>query len=363
MEHFYGVIMAGGGGTRLWPLSRSGRPKQALKLFDERSLFQIAVDRVLPLIPAHRLRIITIERQMELLQQQEPQLPAECWLREPAPKGTASAVGLVATMLQKQDPQAVMAVLTADHHIADEQRFRDLLAAAHDVAQRGHLVTLGVEPTEPSTGYGYLERGERLELAGEFEVFRVRSFREKPDQVTADTYFVSGKHSWNSGMFVWRCDRILQEIAVHMPALARALGEIEEAIGTQAEQQVLERQWSGLESETIDYGVMEKAGDVVLLPAEGLGWWDVGSWDRLFQLLEADDNGNILLGEHVLALDSRDTLAVRDDDSERLIALLGVKDLVVVDTGKALLVMPRERAEEVRSLVKALREDGLDRYL
>ncbi len=365
MEHYYGVIMAGGGGTRLWPLSRRDRPKQTLELFGERSLFQIAVDRLLPLIPEDRLRVVTVDPQVPILRAQAPALPDACFVREPAPRGTASVVGLAATLLEHEDPAAVMAVLTADHYIEDEARFRELLAAAHDAAQAGHLVTLGIEPTEASTGYGYLRRGENLGKARGFDMYRVDAFREKPDLQTARAFIAAEDHVWNSGMFVWRCSRILEEIETHMPELSEALAEIRAALGAADEREVLTACWNELRSETIDYGVMEKADGVVLLPAEGLGWWDVGSWERLYQLLEADEAGNIALAPEVAFLDSRGTLIVREDanQTKRLIALLGVDDLVVVDTGNALLVTKRERAEEVRSMVKYLRENDLEDYL
>lgn len=363
MDHFYAVIMAGGGGTRLWPLSRRDRPKQTLELFGQRSLFQIAVDRVLPLIPAERLRVVTVEKQLDLLRAQAPDLPAACFVREPAPRGTAAVVGLAAAMLYHEDPDAVMAVLTADHFIADEDLFRRLLGAAHQTAQQGHLVTLGIKPTEASTGYGYLHQGDLISSADGFDVFEVQSFREKPDQETAERFVSSGEYVWNSGMFVWRCGRILEEIETHMPELSEALTDIRAALGSNSAQKTIEKRWSQLQSKTIDYGVMEKADDVVLLPAEGLGWWDVGSWDRLFQLLESDDQDNIILASDTVILDSRGTLVACDGDRERLIALLGVEDLIVVDTGKALLVAKRERAEQVRSIVKHLKANEMDRYL
>lgn len=363
LQHYYGVIMAGGGGTRLWPLSRRGRPKQVLELFGDRSLFQIAVDRVLPLIPAERLRVVTVDEQLPLLRQQAPQLPEGCFVREPAPKGTAAVVGLAATLLYQRDPQAVMAVLTADHFIADEGLFRELLGSAYHVAREGRLVTLGVQPSEPSTGYGYLHQGEPLGAVAGFDVYEVQSFREKPDRATAEAYLESEEYVWNSGMFVWRCERILQEIETHMPALSNALAEIAAAVDTPEQQEIIQARWSDLRSETIDYGVMEKADDVVLLPAQGLGWWDVGSWDRLFQLLEGDQDDNILLADDTVVLDSRGTLVVQQGDRERLIALLGVSDLVVVDTGRALLVARRDRAEEVRSIVEYLSSNELNRYL
>lgn len=363
MDHYYGVIMAGGGGTRLWPLSRRQRPKQTLRLLGDRSLFQIAVDRAMPLIPPSRLRIVTIERQLGLLREQRPELPDESFIIEPSPKGTASVVGLAAVMLEAKDPEAVMAVLTADHAIGDEAQFRDLLAAAYSAAQQGHLVTLGIEPTEPAVGYGYLQRGKHLGDYGQFPMYEVESFREKPDRATAQEYFESDLYSWNSGMFVWRVERILAEIEKQMPELMAGLNEIRGSLGTSKSEMVIQSVWRDLQSETIDYGVMEQADDVVMLPAGDLGWRDVGSWDSLFEVLEADETGNYLLGEDVLVLDSQGNLVVQEGEQSRIIALVGVKDIVVVDTGNALLVTNRVGAQKIRDLVKKLNDEGLEEYL
>lgn len=363
MEHYYGVIMAGGGGTRLWPLSRADKPKQTLRLLGQRSLFQLAIDRLLPLIPPERLRVVTIERQLSLLKGQRSQLPDSAFVLEPAPRGTASVVGLAAVLLEQEDPEAVMAVLTADHAIGDEGRFRDLLAAAYSAAQQGHLVTLGIEPTEAATGFGYLKRGKEMEQLGQFTLYQVDSFREKPDEATAEGYYESGDYSWNSGMFVWRADRILAEIEQHMPKLMATLNNIRGAIGSGQLEAVIAREWADLESETIDFGIMERADEVVMLPAGELGWRDVGSWDSLFEVLEADQHGNLLLLEDKVILDSQGNLVVQEDGADRLVALLGVKDLVVIDTGNSLLITSRQRAQDVRQLVKKLKDEDLQEYL
>ena len=364
MDDYFAVIMAGGGGTRLWPLSRQDRPKQTLSLFGERSLFQMAVDRIRPLIPVERLRIATIEEQVALLQAQVGDLPVSSFLIEPGPRGTASVIGLAAVRLAQLEPDAVMAVLTADHFVADEAGLLALLAAAYQPAKQGHLVTLGIEPTAPSTGYGYLQLGERLDDADGRPLYRVSAFREKPDALTAEAYLGDGGYLWNSGMFIWRVDRILQEFRTHMPALADGLDDILGAIGTEREGQVVREVWQGLISETIDFGVMEKADDVVVLPASGLGWWDVGSWNRLYDVLPVDPQGNLILADEVVALDTSGTLIVQESGAQRLIATFGVDDLVIIDTGLALLVTTRSNAEQVRSLVDRLRQDSeKQRYL
>lgn len=364
MDRYYAVIMAGGGGTRLWPLSRRTRPKQTLTLFGQRSLFQIAIDRIRPLIPVERIRVVTVVEQLDILRDQVPDLPASSYVIEPAPRGTASVVGLAATSLLASDPEATMAVLTADHFIRDEERFRQLLAAAHGQAQMGHLVTLGITPSTASTGYGYLELGPKVDDVEGIPVHRVESFREKPDQDAASRYLASGDYLWNSGMFIWRADRILEELDRRMPVLAAGLARIRQAQGGGSEREVIEGVWDGLRPQTIDFGVMEKAEDVVALLAEDLGWWDVGSWNRFFDLLDTDADGNLVMAERALLLDSLNTLVVQEPEGGgRLIAALGVENLVIVDTGRALLVTTREQAERVRRLVERLKELGFEQYL
>jgi mannose-1-phosphate guanylyltransferase len=362
---YFAVIMAGGGGTRLWPLSRKSRPKQALRLFGDRTLFSVAVERILPLIRSDHVLVVTVEEQAHLLADQTPELPIENFILEPAPRGTASVIGLAAALLEKRTPGCVMACLTADHYISEEQRFRELLTAARDTAEQGHLVTLGISPTHPDTGYGYIHRGDLLKQIGDFEVYRVKSFREKPDQQRAREYVESGEYVWNSGMFVWKASRVLEEIQRQMPALYRGLDRIRDAWGEAGEQEVLTSVWGQLESQTIDFGIMEGAEDVVVIPADELGWLDVGGWGRVYELSEVDEMGNAILAERVVPLDTKGTLLYQAEDKTepRLIATIGLEDMIVIDTGDVLLICPRERAEEVRRLVDRLAEVGLEVFL
>lgn len=354
-EHFYAVIMAGGGGTRLWPLSRQARPKQMLPLIDQRSLFQMAVDRLAGLFPPERILVVTVESQAPELQEQCPQIPGENFLLEPKPRGTASVVGLAAVALRQRDPQAVMAVLTSDHYIGNEPRFRDLLRVASKVAGQGRLVTLGVTPTYAATGYGYIQRGEPLGEVDQVAVYQVARFKEKPDELQAQLMLATGDHTWNSGMFIWRVDRIMEEIDRQMPPLASALAQIDQAWATPQREAVVQRVWEGLIVETIDYGVMEGAREVVVIPATDLRWSDVGSWDSLFDVLPADANGNIIMGGQHFGLDTRESL-VYVSQEHRLIVTIGVRDLVVVDTGDVLLVCRKDQAQKVRHVVNVLKE-------
>ncbi len=357
VEHYYAVIMAGGGGTRLWPLSRKARPKQMLRLLEERSLFQTSVQRLEGVFPPERVLVVTVEEQAAELKQQCPQIPDENFILEPMPRGTASVIGLAAIALRERDPLAVMAVLTSDHYIGNEEGFRSLLLAAHDVALDGFLVTLGISPTYAATGYGYIQRGEILGDYRQMPVYRALRFKEKPDEAQAQRMLSTSDHSWNSGMFVWKVERILQEFARHMPALYAGLTRIADAWNTPSRQAVLQAVWPDLRVETIDYGVMEKADDVAVIPATGLGWSDVGSWDALFEVLNGDEAGNIVMGGQHIGLDTHQSL-VYVNQEHRLIVTIGVDDLIVVDTGDVLLVCRKDQAQKVRQIVNRLIESG-----
>jgi mannose-1-phosphate guanylyltransferase len=357
LENYYAVIMAGGGGTRLWPLSRARRPKQMLPLIGENSLFQIAVSRLSGIFPPQRIYVVTVKEQAEILHGQSPEIPMENFILEPMPRGTASVVGLAGVVLHHQDPHAIMAILTADHYIGNIERFHQLLLAAHDVALKGHLVTLGIEPTYPATGYGYIQSGEIIGSYRGLEVQHVLRFKEKPEEAQAIEMLKRGDHAWNSGMFVWQVKDIMKEIERQMPELSNGLVDISRAWDTLKQPQVLDQVWSELKPETIDFGVMEHARDVVVIPASGLKWSDVGSWDSLFEMLPADENGNIIMnGEH-LGLDTRSSLVYGEKSLGRLIVTLGVKDLVVVDTDDILLVCSIEEAQRIRDVVKQLRDE------
>jgi mannose-1-phosphate guanylyltransferase len=357
IEHFYGVIMAGGGGTRLWPLSRKARPKQMLSLIEERSLFQSAIDRVNGILPPERILVVTVAEQAAQLREQAPEIPAENFLLEPMPRGTASVVGLAAQALQHRDPQAIMAVLTSDHFIGNQERYQDLLRAAHQVALDGYLVTLGIAPTFPATGYGYIQQGELIGIYQDQPVYRAMRFKEKPDDAQARAMLESSDHAWNSGMFVWQVSQIMEEIARQMPDLAAKLAEIGQVWDTPSRQFTLERVWPTIQPETIDYGVMEGARQVAVIPAQGLNWSDVGSWDSLFDVLPADQSGNIVMGGEHIAVDTRNSL-VYVNQEHRLIVTIGVDDLVVVDTGDVLLVCHKSQAQKVRQVVNQLSRDG-----
>jgi mannose-1-phosphate guanylyltransferase len=312
-----------------------------------------------------RIYIVTVADQARVLRSQAPSIPETNFILEPSPRGTASVVGLAAIILREQNPDCVMAVLTADHYIANVERFQDLLLAAYEAACDGELVTLGITPRYPDTGFGYIQRGESLGQYRGYHGYKVKTFKEKPGISQAKEYLASGEFAWNSGMFVWKVTRILEEIERQMPTLHSGLKRIRKTLGGSKEAETIENVWRDLESQTIDYGVMEGAKQVSVISADDLGWWDVGSWNRLFELMDCDEMGNLIDAPKTLILDTKDALIYQDPevDKDRLIASLGVEDVIVIDTGDALLICHRDRAEDLRLLVRELDTTGLDQFL
>jgi mannose-1-phosphate guanylyltransferase len=361
IEHAYAVIMAGGGGTRLWPVSRRSHPKQMVPLVEDRTLFQTTFQRLESLFPPEHILVVTVKEQAEALQEQAPQLPEENFLLEPTPRGTASVIGLAAVVLQERDPEALMAVLPSDHYIRNRDLFDLLIRIAVDVAGKDYLVTLGIAPTYPATAYGYIQRGKPLPESFAYPVYRVLRFKEKPTEMQAREMLSSGDHSWNSGIFIWKTKAILAEFARQMPELHATLDQIVKAKkGTQRES-ILEKVWPGLKNETIDYGIMEKAEKVAVLPASGLEWSDMGSWDSLFDVLLPDKRGNIVFSSHHIPVDTYKSLVYGNND-DRLIVTIGVNDLVIVDTGDVLLVCRKDQAQKVRQVVSELKNSDRERY-
>jgi mannose-1-phosphate guanylyltransferase len=347
----YGLILAGGSGTRLWPHSRSARPKQFLPLGGGRTMLQETVDRTLPIIPHERVYVATGPAYAELVRAQLPELPPENILVEPSGRGTAPCIGLAALHLRQRDPDAVMAVLSADHRVERVEEFCQALLVGQMMAQQGHLVTLGIQPAAPSTGYGYIRRGGLLFHEGSQSVYRVAGFVEKPDVERAYAYVSSGEYFWNAGMFVWRADRILQELALHRPALAQALALIGTAIGSPEQQRVLEHVWADVENVAIDVAVMEQTEYAAVIPAD-LGWSDVGDWASLADTLPKDGHGNAVVGKYV-GVDTHNSLIYGNG---RIVATIGVEELVIVDTHDVVLICPRSRVQDVKAMVAMVRE-------
>jgi mannose-1-phosphate guanylyltransferase len=363
MEHTYAVIMAGGGGTRLWPVSRKDSPKQLLPLLGQDTLFQGTVRRLENLFSPERILVVTVEDQARVMRLQTPEIPEENYIIEPSPRGTASVVGLAATVLHKRDKDASMAVLPSDHFIRNRDLFHYLLKTAFDVAANGYLVTLGITPTHPSTAYGYIQQGEPLDGNYKYPTYSVKSFKEKPDEQTAQKLLHTGDHSWNSGMFIWRADTILNEIDRQLPELGNALKKISPALGTGEQGSVLNEHWKGLKVKTVDYGIMENAERVAILPAGGLGWSDVGMWSSLFEVLLPDMDGNISTNSNLhLAYETHNTL-VYGGSGDHLIVTIGVDDMVIVDGGDVILVCKTDQAQKVRIVVEHLKKHRQEKYL
>lgn len=356
MSNLYAVIMAGGAGTRFWPASRTNRPKQLLPLAgsSDEPLLAATVRRILPLCPPERIFIATGRHLVEASRAALPGLPEENFLAEPMPRNTAPCIGWAAATIRRRDPEAVVMVLPSDHHIEDEGGFRRVLKKAVEAAEAGAIATIGIEPTRPETGYGYIERGEKIAD----EVFEVARFIEKPDRPNAERYASSGKHLWNGGMFFFQARRILEEIREHLPELSRELDLLDREAARGKEASALEEAFARMPGISIDHGVMEKAGKLAVVPGS-FGWSDVGSWHSAWELAEKDERGNAASKEAVL-VDARGNLVadLRKEGKKRVVALVGVSDLVVVETDDALLVIPRERAQDVRSVIEALKARG-----
>ncbi len=351
----HAVIMAGGSGTRFWPKSRRNRPKQLLNLSGEGTMLQQTVSRVESLVPPDRVWVITGSDQAEAVRLQLPEIPPRNVVAEPCPRDTAPCVGLAAAILMKVDPDAIMAVMPADHVIAPAETFQKTLRAAVKIVEDDPtaFVTLGVKPTRPETGYGYIERGESLGEVDGIAVHRVTQFREKPDRPTAERFVNEGRFAWNAGIFIWRASAILDALAVHRPGLAAALGRVSRALGTPEEAATIALEFPRMDRIPIDKAVMEKAQNVRVLEVT-YDWSDVGDWRSLAELLPADADGNTRQGP-VHAVDTRRSILISDDG---LIATLGVEDVVVIRSGGATLVARRDHLDRLKGLVEGLDEAG-----
>ncbi|TWJ31178.1 mannose-1-phosphate guanylyltransferase [Micromonospora sagamiensis] len=356
----YAVIPAGGSGTRLWPLSRAGHPKFLHPLTGStRSLLQATVDRLAPLTTAERTLVVTGAAHVAAVARQLTGLPEENILVEPSPRDSCAAIALAAAVIAARDPEAVMGSFAADHLIGQPDRWADTVREAVRGAERGLLMTVGITPTRAETGYGYLETGDPVDGG---PLRPVVEFKEKPEAAVAEAYLRSGRHLWNASMFVWRVDVFLAELARQQPALHAGISAIAAAWGTPEQDDVLGTVWPTLPKISVDYAVMEgaaTAGRVATVPGD-FGWNDVGDFHTLGEVLPADERGNVVLGGDtkpgVLLHDSDDLVVVAQ--SGRLVAALGVRDLIVVDTHDAVLVCPRDRAQDVKKLVDDLKERG-----
>jgi len=356
VPRLYALILSGGAGTRLWPLSRRDKPKQFLQLTGERTLLQDTVDRVAEIIPLERIFAVAPPEHRLLIHEQLPELRTDHVVIEPYPRGNAAAIGLAMAALHAFDPEAVVAILPSDHVIERRGKFREVLIAATAAAEAGRLVTLGIEPASPDPGFGYIEAGDRLDLKAPLPVHAVKRFVEKPKRDAAEKMIAAGGHYWNAGMFVWRVSEILRAFDEHLPGTAKAVHSLSDAVGTPRYEGVLAEVWEETDKTTIDYGILEKAQNVAVVPAD-IGWHDVGSWGRLAAIVQRADNWS---SDGHVAVGSGDNYAWAPG---KLVALIGVEGLIVVDTPDALLVASKEHAEEVKDVVDHLRREGREELL
>ena len=346
------VIMAGGVGTRFWPLSTADMPKQFLHLFGDRSLLQMSYDRVSDLVPKDRVMVLTNRAFVPMVKDQLPEIPPENIIGEPMRRDTAAAVGLAAVLCRKRFGNPVIVTLTADHIIEPVSLFqKTMLSAVRKAARDRTLYTFGIEPTYPATGFGYLERGDSLGDDQGIEHFVLRRFKEKPDLDTARQYVESGNFYWNSGMFVWAVDAIMEELEAHLPDHAKALTRAAECDKTPEWNDAIEAAFQAIPRESIDFAVMEKAQKVCCV-ASKFAWNDVGGWLALRSCLPDDQDGNCCRGR-ALTLDARDNV-VFCEDPEETVMLVGVKDLIVVRAREGILIAHKDRAEDVKKLVEGM---------
>jgi mannose-1-phosphate guanylyltransferase len=356
MPKVYAVIMAGGAGTRFWPASRSLRPKQLLPLAGDshETLLAATVRRLAPLVTEDRVVVVTGEHLAEATAQAVPGVPRAQILCEPAPRNTAPCIAWATSTVARLDPEALVAVLPSDHFIADEEEFRRVLERALKTAQGGRVTTVGIVPTRPETGYGYIEVGEPID--GTDGAKTVVRFVEKPDRARAETFLAGKRHLWNAGMFFFRASDMAQLVERHLPELASGVAKIDAAARAGNETAVVKQVFPTLPSVSIDVGVMEKAAGLAVVPGE-FGWNDVGSWQSAWELGSPDAAGNAL-SAGALAIDANNNLVRTLGKGKKVVALVGVNDLVVVETDDAILVIPRERAQDVRLVVEALKATG-----
>ena len=352
-KDMYAVILAGGSGERFWPMSTTSRPKQFLAIPAGKPLICAAVERVENFIPKKQIYIITRQDLAGMVRRVLPKFPKENIIGEPCGRDTAAAVALGAAIVKRRNPKAAFCVLTADQVIGNRDVFLKTLRESFQLALSSDcLVTIGIKPDFPSTGFGYIEVGRKLYSRGAIGAFKVRRFVEKPDKKTAVKYFKKGSFYWNSGMFIWSVAALEKAIAAHRPQLMRLIRTVTNVSGSTSFQKTLKKEYKKLEKISVDYAVLEKADNIVMIRSNFL-WDDVGSWAALEKHCRKDKNGNIILGKGE-ALDSRDNIAVAEDG---VVALIGVRGLVVVRSGAATLVCSKDKVQDVKKMV-ALMKSG-----
>lgn len=362
MNH-YGIIMAGGGGTRFWPLSRKERPKQLLNLSGKEIMVNETIDRIAPSVGDGNVFIVTNVTQAPLMKEEtKSRISEEHILAEPAARNTSACIGYAAMEIVKKYGDGIMVILPSDHFIKNTEEYTRVVNAAILAAEETDmLVTIGIKPTFPATGYGYIRKKKDCEnaIGGSDKTYAVvEEFVEKPDEETAKQYLESGEYLWNSGMFVWKASTILKKYEQLLPDVYDCLKQIGDAMGTEKEQEIIDKVYPTIPKISIDYGIMERSKDVLTLAGD-FGWNDIGSLDMLNIVRDADENGNVIYGEQV-NIDTRQCILY---GSDKLIATVGVENLIVVQEKDAILICDRDRAQDVKKIVDTLAEKGLEKYL
>lgn len=349
----YAVIMAGGAGTRFWPKSRIARPKQFVSLFGEQTMLQKTIHRLSGFVDSGQILVVTNESYLSIVKEQIPSLNGEFIIGEKVARNTAPCVAAAAALLYDTDPDGVMVVLPADHEIGNPAEFLKVLKSASELASsRNSLVTIGIQPNRPETGYGYIRRKEAdIGEYGGRKAYPVMNFTEKPDEETARSFLASGEYYWNSGMFIWTVSAIVEAFRTHLPEIYSGM---EKLMNSEKSQNDMDEFYLGCPSVSIDYGIMEKAEKVDVIPAE-FGWNDVGSWTAVQELSEKDSEGNVAGSSNALFLESRSNLV--HSESGKLITLIGMENIAVVETEDALMVLPLDQAQKVKELYEEIKKD------
>jgi len=346
----YALILAGGKGTRLYPLSREKNPKQFLKVINNKSFLRSTVDRIKPLVHKENIYVVTNQEYIDKIYSELPELKKENIFAEPANKETATCIGLSAAKLLKRDKDAVMIVLPSDHYIENEKVFRDTLTQAVEIAERRRgLITIGVEPTRPETGYGYIEMGERIN--GEMATFKVERFTEKPNIEVAKDFLLKGTYLWNSGMFVWRADVFLREMEKYLPKMYKNMMSIYQSVDTETEEDTIKEQYELIDGISVDFGIMQRTRKAFVIKSE-FTWDDIGCFAALSRFL-SNYRGNNVVGKTFM--EQSENCSIFGGD--KLIIGFGIKDLVIVDAGDVILIMDKNKDQEIKHLVTGLKDE------
>lgn len=356
LEHFYVVILAGGGGSRLWPISRSARPKQFLQLVNKKTLLRETFERLQPLVPPDRIYVTTIERYRDEVTRELPEVSRRYILVEPKAKSTAVAIGMAATVIGLRDTRAVVGTFASDHTVSQPQRFRTVVSAiASACSDSPYLGTIGIVPTKPHTGYGYIHRGKAIFSDNNQPIYQVNEFVEKPTLNLAQKYLSAGTYFWNASYFFFSVATIMDAFRTHMPHLVAPLARMEKTFGTPSWDTTIRAIYRRIAEVPIEYGIFEKAQNVLVIRGD-FNWSDVGDWSTIYELLDKKDHANIVIGQRKTPLVEIDTQSCLISGNRRLIATIGLKDHVIIDSDDALLICPMDRTQQVRKIVEYLKK-------